>query len=230
MKPSYFALLLVFLLGGLFVGKAHAFLEYRRDIPLPEDTESNSVWGLLGDHIVKASERDNDDDTSEPVSVDDKTYEIDNRRIRGGFVTSAPLDEPHVPATQLRSWAALVVSDVMTFGFHDYRTRLSGAEDYFTEKGWENFSDALGRARIIEMVEANQQVVTAAPKGVPVIEARSIVNGKYQWTVQVPLVVTYQAGARVQSTNLLVTLVIIRSDSPAHPDGMAIRQWVAVPR
>ena len=146
------------------------------------------------------------------------------------FKKDIPIDKPNLPNTYLLAWYALAASDILTFGFHDYKARLSLASDYFTEKGWKSFSKALQRSRIIEMVEVNQQIVTAAPKGAPFIQSGDVVDGRYQWVVEMPLVMTYRSGAKKADTGLLVTAVIVRSDDPKHPYGVAIQQWVALAR
>ena len=80
------------------------------------------------------------------------------------------------------------------------------------------------------MVEANQQVVTAVPQGAPILTSQGLVNGRYQWVVQLPMVLTYQAGATSRSDSLLVTMVIVRRPRLESPNGVGIEQWIAVPR
>lgn len=165
-----------------------------------------------------------------PTAATDPTaaqvHPIDNQPVRGGFYNTAiPLDQPHIPLSQLRTWAALAASDVLTFGFNNHKERLSSAAGYFTEPGWASFQDALKRERIIEMVEANQQVLTAAAGGAPVLKSREVKGGVYHWVVEVPLVVTYQAGAQMINRENPITLVIVRADAATHPDGLAIQLW-----
>ena len=145
----------------------------------------------------------------------------------GRLIPMAPLSEPNLSSPALMSWVAQASTEVMTFGFNDYRRRLQEASRNFTRKGWESFSSALQRARIIETVEANQQVVTAAPTGAPVIQSEGIVQGRYQWVVQLPMSLTYQAGAKTRTDNLLVTLVIVRVPRLESPNGVGIEQWIA---
>ena len=71
--------------------------------------------------------------------------------------------------------------------------------------------------------------LTAAPKGAPILQSEGVYNGRYQWTVQLPMVVNYQAGSQVRTDNLLITLVIVRVPRLESPNGVGIEQWVAVP-
>lgn len=148
----------------------------------------------------------------------------------GRLVPMVALTEPNLSTPALMSWVAQATTEVMTFGFHDYRRRLQDASRNFTRRGWESFTQALQRSRIIEMVEANQQVVTASPAGAPVVEREGVAAGRYQWVVQIPIVLSYQAGARRRSDNWLVTLVVVRVPRLESPNGVGIEQWIATQR
>ncbi|MCC6597198.1 MAG: type IVB secretion system apparatus protein IcmL/DotI [Alphaproteobacteria bacterium] len=148
----------------------------------------------------------------------------------GRLVPMVPLNEPNMSTPALMSWVAQAATEVMTFGFNDYRRRLQESSRSFTRRGWESFTQALSRSRIIEMVEANQQVVTAAPQGAPIIISEGLVAGRYQWQIQMPLILTYQSGARTRTDNLLITLVVVRVPRLESSNGIGIEQWIAVAR
>lgn len=163
-----------------------------------------------------------------------QTHQPENRYFAttedGRLVPMVALSEPNLSTPALMSWVAQATTEVMTFGFNDYKRRLQEASRNFTSRGWESFTQALQRSRIIEMVETNQQVLTAAPAGAPVLQSEGLVLGRYQWVVQVPMILTYQAGAKTRSDNLLVTLVVVRVPRLESPSGVGIEQWIAVPR
>lgn len=146
------------------------------------------------------------------------------------FDNDIPLDEPNLAPSYLMTWVALSVPDTMTFGFSDYGWRLSMASSYFTDDGWSSFSSSLKRSRIIEMVEVNQLIITAVPRGVPVLKSKGVVSGRYQWVVQIPLILTYMGGAKTSNVGLLVNVVIKRSDDEKHPYGIAIDSYIATAR
>lgn len=148
----------------------------------------------------------------------------------GRLIPMVALHEPNLSTPALMSWVAQASTEVMTFGFNDYRRRLQESSRNFTRRGWESFTQALQKSRIIEMVEANQQVVTAAPAGAPILESEGVVTGRYQWIIQLPLVLTYQSGARSKTDTLLVTIVVVRVPRLESSNGVGIEQWIAVPR
>ena len=148
----------------------------------------------------------------------------------GRLIPMVPLSQPNLSAPSLMSWVAQSTTEVMTFGFNDYRRRLQESSRNFTKRGWESFTQALQRSRIIEMVEVNQQIITAAPKGAPVMQSEGLVAGRYQWVVQIPLILTYMSGAKTYNTGLLVTVVIVRVPRLESPNGVGIEQWIAAAR
>jgi intracellular multiplication protein IcmL len=120
----------------------------------------------------------------------------------------------------------------MTFGFNDYRKRLQTSSRFFTRGGWATFNDALTKSNMLELVTANQQVVTAVPREAPVVIKEGpvdndIAHNDYQWVVQLPLNVTYLVGAKEENRPQLITMVIVRVSTLETPDGIAIDQWIA---
>lgn len=148
----------------------------------------------------------------------------------GRLIPMVALNQPNLSTPALMSWVAQASTEVMTFGFSDYRRRLQQSSKNFTRRGWESFTQALQRSRIIDMVEQSQQVVTAAPQGAPILESEGLVQGRYQWVVQIPMVLTYQSGSRTRSDSLLVTVVVVRVPRLESANGIGIEQWIAVPR
>lgn len=163
-----------------------------------------------------------------------QTHQPENRYFAttedGRLVPMIALSEPNMSTPALMSWVAQSATEVMTFGFNDYRRRLQESSRNFTRRGWESFTQALQKSRIIEMVEAKQQVVTAAPQGAPILQSQGLVAGRYQWIIQLPMVLSYQAGASSRQDSLLVTIVVVRVPRLESPNGIGIEQWVAVPR
>ncbi len=145
----------------------------------------------------------------------------------GRIMQLAPLNQPYMTTAALLSWVAQAATDVMTFGFHDYQRQLQAASRHFTKTGWETFTTALQASRIVESVQAQQQVVTAVPRSAPVLLKQGVLNGRYRWVIQMPIQVSYKATNSNRNDNLLLTLVIERVPSLENPDGVGIEQWIA---
>ncbi|MDH5722444.1 MAG: type IVB secretion system apparatus protein IcmL/DotI [Alphaproteobacteria bacterium] len=145
----------------------------------------------------------------------------------GRLMPMVPLGQPNLSTPALMSWVAQATTEVMTFGFNDYRRRLQESSRNFTKRGWESFTQALNRSRIIEMMEAHQQVLSAAPKGAPILRSEGVVAGRWQWVVEIPLALTYQSGANSENTGLMITVVVVRVPRLESPNGVGIEQWIA---
>lgn len=145
----------------------------------------------------------------------------------GRLMQLVPLDRANMNTSALMSWATQAVTETMTFGYHDYQRRLQQSSRYFTRRGWESFAGALQRAKIIDSIIANQQVVTAEPRSAPILENQGVLNGKYRWLLSLPLRVTYRAGTQQRVDNLNVKLLIERVPSLENPSGVGIEQWIA---
>ena len=145
----------------------------------------------------------------------------------GRIMQLISLENANMSTSALLSWAAQAGTEVMTFGFHDYQRRLQNSSRFFTRHGWETFATALQKSRIIESIEAQQQVVSAQPRSAPILVQGGVFNGKYRWVVELPLTVKYQSGTGVRPDNLTVTLVIDRVPSLENPSGVGIEQWIA---
>lgn len=161
-----------------------------------------------------------------------KVHQPENRYFAttedGRLIPMVPLSQPNLSNPALLSWVAQAATETMTFGFSDYRRRLQESSRNFTRRGWESFTNALQGARVIESVEAYDQNISAAPKGAPVIISEGVVNGQYQWVVEIPMIITYEAGAKKSSIHWTLRLVIVRVSRLESPNGVGIAQWLAI--
>lgn len=145
----------------------------------------------------------------------------------GRLMQLVPLDRANMNTSALMSWATQAVTETMTFGYHDYQRRLQQASRHFTRRGWESFAGALQKAKIIDSITANQQVVTAEPRSAPILQNQGVLNGKYRWLLSMPLRVTYKTGSQQRVENLNVKLLVERVPSLENPAGVGIEQWIA---
>lgn len=161
-----------------------------------------------------------------------KVHQPENRYFAttedGRLIPMISLIQPNLSTPALLSWVAQATTETMTFGFNDYRRRLQESSRHFTRRGWDSFTTALQRGRIIESIEGQSQVISAAPRGAPVVQSEGVLGGRYQWVVQIPMILTYTSGAKSRSDNWVVSIVIVRVPRLESPNGVGISQWVAV--
>lgn len=145
----------------------------------------------------------------------------------GRLIPMVALNQPNLSAAALASWVAQASTEIMTFGHNDYQRRLQESSRHFTRRGWQGFTKAIESANTISTISKNQQVVTAAPRGAPVIVSEGTVNGRYEWQVQFPLVLTYQSGAKTQNKPVIVNAKVVRVSRLESPNGVAFEYWQA---
>lgn len=145
----------------------------------------------------------------------------------GRLIPMVPLSQPNLSRPALLSWVTQAATEVMTFGFNDYRRRLQESSRHFTGLGWQSFTKALQQSKTIDTLQANNQVITAAPRGAPVLQSEGVVNGQYQWIVEIPMTVSYESGAKKSNENMIMTVVIVRVSRLESPNGVGIAQWIA---
>ncbi len=139
-----------------------------------------------------------------------------------------PLNIPNQTDAAVIAWATQSATEVMTFNFRDYRKRLQDSSRFFTVTGWNSFLDALQKSRLLEGVEAKQQVLTTVPSEAPVITSQGLGPDKvYYWLLDMPILTTFEAGDKKVPQRQILKLKIVRVSPLANPAAMGIEQWVA---
>lgn len=145
----------------------------------------------------------------------------------GRIMQLRPLDQPNLDTPALLSWLATAVSETMTFSYINYQRELQNASKNFTKTGWETFTSALQKSHILDSVREQQQIVTAQPRSAPVLMQSGVLNGRFRWILQMPLIVKYQSGKESRTDHLKLRLVVERVPSLENPNGVGIAQWIA---
>lgn len=164
-------------------------------------------------------------------------YQIANRPEPKYFATSADgrimplyaLDQPMISPGELLQWTHRAAISAFTFNFVNYRDALQQLQNQFTADGWKYFQDALTTSRILETVLAKKLVVSAVATGTPIILDQGIINGRYAWKVQIPLLVTYQSPNEQTQQPITVLIIVSRVPTVDMPKGIAIVSFIASP-
>lgn len=122
----------------------------------------------------------------------------------------------------------MAVSETMSFGFDNHKERLNKNSQFFTKKGWNSFYSALTNARIIEMINANNQTINTGPTGTPIIIQKDTIDNVHTWYVEIPSALQYSKGARTRTDYQNITLEIKRTNETSSPAGIAIERWIAL--
>ncbi|NKC23480.1 type IVB secretion system apparatus protein IcmL/DotI [Ochrobactrum oryzae] len=138
-----------------------------------------------------------------------------------------PLDQPHLSAAEIATYAAEAVTRSFTYSFATYQQDFQDAQQYFTKpQGWNSFVDAVQKSGTLELVKNRRLNTTAIAQRAVIVRQY---NGVYEWIVQMPVRVTYQSASEVTGQNLMVTITLQRLQSYEHPRGAAISRFLAAP-
>ncbi len=148
----------------------------------------------------------------------------------GKIIKLQPLTEPVISKAELLQWATVAATEANTYGFSDYRKRLEDASVYFTPGGWKEFQAALERSRNLETVISRKLVANAVATGAPIVTDQGVINGRYAWKIQLPLLITYESASTKIRQPVVVTMVVTRVSTLDTPKGIAIAQFYASER
>lgn len=149
-------------------------------------------------------------------------------REDGRMQQLVPLNQPNISQYALLQWAQQAAIAAYSYNFVDYRKQLQAASEFFTPEGWSNFIRNLNESNNLTTLRQKKLISSAVATGAPVVLYRGIVNNRYLWRVQMPVLVTYQSPSELIPQNLVITMVIERVSTLNSPQGIGIKSFVAV--
>lgn len=149
--------------------------------------------------------------------------------INGRITPLFPLDEPNQSDSAVLQWANQAAIAAFTYNFVNYRDELQASSGFFTAEGWDQFLGALEQSNNLDAVKAKKLVVSAVATRAPIILQKGVLNGRYSWRVQMPILVSYQSASEFTQQNNVVTMLITRVSTLNSPRGIGISQFVVGP-
>ena len=144
----------------------------------------------------------------------------------GRLVEVQPLGERIMTDAQLRIWAATAVVEAYTLGHHDWRMRLEGAREGFTDEGFESFVSAMEESFFLERVREERQVASVVLRGTPVILETIVFGGRVGWKLEIPLLLAFEAGGARWDRKVVAEVLVLRVPYRERQAGMGIQQIV----
>ncbi|MFZ4077074.1 MAG: type IVB secretion system apparatus protein IcmL/DotI [Legionellaceae bacterium] len=149
--------------------------------------------------------------------------------INGRITPLFALNEPNQSDSAVLQWSNQAAIAAFTYNFVNYRSELQASSGFFTSDGWTQFLKALEESNNLDAVKAKKLIVSAVATRAPIILQKGILNGRYAWRVQMPLLVTYQSASEFSQQSNVVTLLITRVSTLNSPRGIGISQFVVGP-
>ena len=150
--------------------------------------------------------------------------------INGRITPLYPLDEPNQSDSAVLQWANQAAIASFTYNFVNYRSERQAASGFFTAEGWEQFLTALKLSNNLDAVKDKKMIVSAVATQAPVILKKGVMlNDRYEWKVQMPILVTYQSASEFSQQSNIVTMLITRVSTLNSPRGIGISQFIVGP-
>lgn len=154
--------------------------------------------------------------------------------IKTASVKICSICQTPVPQEQLTGWAWESAESTMSFSYDNAPAHMESIAAKFSPSGWEAFHQSLTDSRILEAMEHRHLSTTLKVQKRPRITQEGVMDGRYTWLVESPIVMTYSgkdAASTPAATQGDLHLKIVRLEtSPTNTIGLGIEQWVVMPR
>lgn len=137
------------------------------------------------------------------------------------------MNMPTYTRQAILGWASTTATAIMNFGFHNAGDKIGAQRNNFTDRGWNAFITAITDSNIMDKIVANEQVITAAPVGAPVIvRVTDMPDGNREWIVQIPFMITVLSGKKTEPKTETLTLTIVKVPPLHNLAGLGIDNWI----
>jgi len=137
------------------------------------------------------------------------------------------LSSPIVDDTELLQWAVKAVLSAYSVNYHDYAEQLNTAGRRFTPNGWNSFAKVYMDTSNLEAMKRARLICFAQAQRAALIREVKVLHGRLAYDVQFPMVQTCQNTQMESTKRLMVTALVVRTDTEDHADGLAVDQLVA---
>lgn len=148
----------------------------------------------------------------------------------GRVIPLYSLSQPVITNSYLLQWASLAARGAFNLDFTHYQAQMAQAKPYFTSDGWQKFSAAMKSSGLLDTVINKKLIMSAVVAKAPVILFRGVVQGRFTWRIQLPLLVNFESASENSSAqHWLVTMNIQRVPTLTAPKGIEISDFAVTP-
>jgi intracellular multiplication protein IcmL len=137
------------------------------------------------------------------------------------------LAEAYMTPAQVLVWANEAVVSTYTTNFVNYPQTLQTASHYFTPAAWKAYYETLKNSGQLETIIKKKLVVSTVATSAPIILNEGVKEGKYTWTVQMPVLIKYQNAHTAKTEHRVVNLSIVRTPQYIGTRGLGIQSFSA---
>lgn len=145
--------------------------------------------------------------------------------VNGQVIPLHSLSEPVITNKFLLQWSEIAARTAYNFDFAHYKEQLAQAAPYFNEGAWTEFNKALKKEGLLTDVINKKLVMSSVVSGAPVILSQSVVDGRYTWTIQMPLLLSFDSASEHRRSHLLITMTVSRVSVMTAAKGIQITSF-----
>ncbi len=134
------------------------------------------------------------------------------------------LTEPNQSDSAVMEWANQAAISAFTLDFINYDQQLKQASQYFTANGWAQFQAALEEGNNKDQIQQRRLTVRAVALNKPVILQKGVLNGRFSWRIQMPILITYQSTG-IEQQKSVITMLVNRISTLESYRGIGISQF-----
>lgn len=147
----------------------------------------------------------------------------------GEVVPMHSLSEPVITSGFIIQWSALTTRLIYNLSFSSYQQQLSEVRPRFTDTGWARMMTALKSSGFLTELVNSRLIVSSVVSGPPVILERMIIDGRFTWRVQLPLLVTYTSASATSQRSIIITMDVQRVPTLNASQGIQIIDFISKP-
>lgn len=137
------------------------------------------------------------------------------------------LTQPFLASNELLNWFTKTIQESYSFNYHNVRAVIKNVRGYYTKNGHKSYSVILRDYNNLSAILKHQLVLTVMPLDVPKILKEQIINGRYAWKVEIPILLTYQSKGILTTREHTITAFIIRVPAKESSQGVQIAQMIS---
>lgn len=139
----------------------------------------------------------------------------------GQLYPMSSLSEPVVTDAYLTQWISTIAGGIYTVSFNNWQNQLNKYQDDFTPLAWQDLQGAYNNGFADSLVQ-NQWLASAVVTQTPKILDRSIINGRYTWSVIVPVLINFTNAGASSKQAITLSLTVSRVPVLSDPGGIQI--------
>jgi intracellular multiplication protein IcmL len=114
--------------------------------------------------------------------------------------------------------------------YYNYPSELSQASHQFTLRGWNTFANSFINSGNFNELKSARLLCHAQTERAALIVQSIYEQGALAYQIQVPVSQTCENVNQTSTNNYMISALVIRTNDPAYPKGLAIDQLVAAQR